>query len=188
MKNSIIRLAALAGVALVASTCQAQNAAQAENAATKNNGVVQAGFHHRHAVVEGSVEGDCYGDSCYSHGAACYGGRCHALHCGHGHRRVIPGVARLHEAWPYNPDNWHGQYYHTSYGAPVALVAPPNMSNQTKWAWGVGNTTSVPVYNQFGRQYPGPASPGGWGAGYAPTPRWPSSTDQFGVYYVRGPW
>lgn len=158
MKTTLIRLAAVAGVLMVAASAGAQ---------------------------EPIVEGGCYGGDCYGgYGAACYDGRCHQ----YGLRGMIPGVARLHEAWPYNPDNWHGRHYHTSYGAPVALVTPPNMSNQTKWAWGVGNTASVPVYNQFSRNYPGPAVPGGWGAGYAPAPRWPSSTDQFGVYYVRGPW
>ena len=60
-----------------------------------------------------------------------------------------------------------------------------------KWAWGVGNTVSVPVYHQFGRPFPGayPMEGVGYnGMPFLPTPLWPSNTDQFGVYYVRGPW
>ena len=87
---------------------------------------------------------------------------------------------------------WHGGYYYINYGRPTALVVPPTAALQTKWAWGVGNTVSVPIYHQFGRAFPG-AYPVEAGVGYngmpfLPTPLWPSSTDQFGVYYVRGPW
>ncbi len=80
---------------------------------------------------------------------------------------------------------WHGGYYHAAWGSPVALVVPPTAEYQTKWGWGVGNTRVVPIAHQFGRTYPGPFVPG---TGFLPTPRWPSDTDQFGVYYVRGPW
>jgi hypothetical protein len=81
---------------------------------------------------------------------------------------------------------WHGYYYHTGWGTPVALVVPPTAENQTHWGWGVGNTRITPIAPQFGRNYGGP----GWNVPGAllPTPRWPSDTDQFGVYYVRGPW
>ncbi|HEV7280211.1 MAG TPA: hypothetical protein VGN57_08365 [Pirellulaceae bacterium] len=87
---------------------------------------------------------------------------------------------------------WHGGYAYINYGRPTALVVPPTAALQTKWAWGVGNTVSVPIYHQFGRAYPG-AYPVEGGVGYngmpfQATPLWPSSTDQFGVYYVRGPW
>jgi hypothetical protein len=81
---------------------------------------------------------------------------------------------------------WHGYYSHTGWGTPVALVVPPTAENQTHWGWGVGNTRITPIAPQFGRNYGGP----GWtvpGALRA-TPRWPSDTDQFGVYPVRGPW
>ena len=44
----------------------------------------------------------------------------------------------------------------------------------------------TPIYHQFRRSYPGPFA--GGGQGFYPTPTWPSHTDQFGVYYVRGPW
>jgi hypothetical protein len=80
---------------------------------------------------------------------------------------------------------WHGCYYHDEYAAPVALVVPPTASLQTHYRWGVGGTSISRIDHQFTRSWPGPVE-GGWG--FAPTPRWPSSTDQFGVYYVRAPW
>ncbi len=80
---------------------------------------------------------------------------------------------------------WHGGYYHLAWGEPVALVVPPTAGRQTKWAWGVTNTEVRPIWHQYERAYPGPF---GGGAGFAPQPYWPSSTDQFGVYYIRGPW
>jgi hypothetical protein len=80
---------------------------------------------------------------------------------------------------------WHGRYYHTEWGTPVALVVPPTASMQTEWGWGVGNTRVSRINHQFARPYPGP---GGWDEVFLPTPPWPSDTNQFGVYYVRGPW
>lgn len=82
-------------------------------------------------------------------------------------------------------DNWAGGYSHTMWGQPVALVVPPTAELQTHWNWGVAQTRVTPIWPQFARAYPGPYS---GSAGFLPTPRWPSSTDQFGVYYVRGPW
>lgn len=81
---------------------------------------------------------------------------------------------------------WHGNYYHYQYGAPLALIVPPTASFQSNYSWGVGRTTSSPIYHQFGRAYPGPAS--GEAHGLYPRPYWPSNTNQFGVYYIRGPW
>jgi len=81
--------------------------------------------------------------------------------------------------------SWHGAYYHVAWGSPVALVVPPTARYQTHWGWGVGNTRVAPIYHQFEHDYPGPAV---GGQGFLPTPPWPSDTDQFGVYYVRGPW
>jgi len=87
-----------------------------------------------------------------------------------------------HAQW----DPWHGGYYHTAWGMPVALVVPPTASHQTHWGWGVGNTRITPICHQFQRNYPGPVQ---YDRGaFRPTPAWPSDTDQFGVYYVRGPW
>ena len=81
--------------------------------------------------------------------------------------------------------SWPGQYYHTAWGTPVALVVPPTAGLQTNWGWGVGNTRVSPIYPQFGRAWPGVY---GGGGPFYPTPLWPSDTNQFGVYYVRGPW
>lgn len=88
--------------------------------------------------------------------------------------------------------SWHGGYYNTQYGAPVALMVPPTARMQTSYGWGVSQTTMSPIYPQFQRPYPGPVmvdpSTGMGPAQLLPTPRWPSHTDQFGVYYVRSPW
>lgn len=89
--------------------------------------------------------------------------------------------------------SWHAGYYHTAWGAPVALVVPPTARMHTRWGWGVSQTTMSPLYPQFERPYPGPFGPNEAMAGMSgtpllPTPRWPSHTDQFGVYPVRGPW
>ncbi|MBC8871305.1 MAG: hypothetical protein H8E44_17905 [Planctomycetes bacterium] len=86
--------------------------------------------------------------------------------------------------------SWHAGYYHTATGAPVALMVSPHARMHTRWSWGVAQSSMYPLYHQFERPYPGPVS-GGAAAGIEPlrpTPRWPSHTDQFGVYYVRGPW
>lgn len=79
---------------------------------------------------------------------------------------------------------WHGPYYHTMWGSPVALVVPPTAELQTNWGWGVGNTRITPIYHQF--QRPLPATAGGWG--FQPTPIYRTDTVEAGVYYVRGPW
>jgi hypothetical protein len=81
---------------------------------------------------------------------------------------------------------WHGGYYDLAWGMPVALVVPPTAENQTKWGWGVANTRVVSIDHQFERNYPGPGTYNR--AFFRPTPAWPGDTDQFGVYYVRGPW
>jgi len=81
---------------------------------------------------------------------------------------------------------WHGPWAYTPYGMPTALVVPPNSKMHTSYAWGVAQSEMIPIYHQFH-----PYSPGGVGyTGYGglPTPYWPSHTDQFGVYPVRGPW
>jgi len=90
--------------------------------------------------------------------------------------------------------SWHAGYYHTGYGAPVALMVSPTVRMHTRWSWGVAQSTMHPLYHQYERPYPGPVAGGTGDAGtpatlpLMPTPRWPSHTDQFGVYYVRGPW
>lgn len=80
---------------------------------------------------------------------------------------------------------WHGAHYHTMWGQPVALVVPPTVEYQTNYSWGVPATRVEPIYHQFNRNYPGAYYGGN---GFYPTPAWPSDTNQFGVYYVRGPW
>ncbi len=81
---------------------------------------------------------------------------------------------------------WHGDHYNTAWGAPVVLVVPPTVNSQTQWGWGVGNTRVVPIRPQFTRRWPGPEQYGR--SQFRPTPRWPSDTNQFGSYYIRGPW
>jgi len=81
---------------------------------------------------------------------------------------------------------WHGNYYHVAWGMPVALVVPPTAENETNWGWGVGNTRVTPICPQFGRAWPGP---GHYDCRqFKSLPHWPSDTNQYGVYYVRGPW
>jgi len=82
---------------------------------------------------------------------------------------------------------WHGPYAYTQWGVPVSLVVPPNAKMHTSWSWGVAQSEMIPIYHQFHRDYPGELGIGGAAMMY-PTPYWPSHTDQFGVYPVRGPW
>ena len=82
---------------------------------------------------------------------------------------------------------WHGQHYHTSYGRPVAMIVPPTVQSYTHHGWGVTGTEVRPMHQQFranhGFDLQTMDAPGLYG-----TPPWPQNTDQFGVYYVRGPW
>jgi len=80
---------------------------------------------------------------------------------------------------------WHGDYYYAPRGAPTALVVPPVANMQTSFSWGVTQNSMRPIYHQFSQPYPC-AEAGG--SACLPTPRWPAHTDQFGVYYIRGPW
>ena len=98
-------------------------------------------------------------------------------------QRVPMGVFRR-QPGPLGP--WHGGYYHSAWGVPVALVVPPTAEKQTYWGWGVGSTQVTTIQHQFQRNYPGPSfyDP----KMFKPTPPWPNNTNQFGVYYVRGPW
>jgi hypothetical protein len=85
-----------------------------------------------------------------------------------------------------NQRPWHGDYAYTPWGTPVALVVPPNSKMHSSWSWGVSQTEMIPIYHQFHRDYPGELGPSGYPI-YS-TPYWPSHTDQFGVYPIRGPW
>lgn len=81
---------------------------------------------------------------------------------------------------------WHAGYYDAAWGAPVAVVVPPTARFQTHYGWGIGATRVTPIHPQFQLGYPGPSyyEPGS----ILPAPAWPSSTDQLGYYYIRGPW
>ncbi len=84
--------------------------------------------------------------------------------------------------------SWHGGYNYWRWGAPTALVVPPTAAFQTEYNWGVAQTRSLPIYHQFtGDQGAAGGVVGGAGM-YSNTPYWPSSTSQFGIYPVRGPW
>ncbi len=96
---------------------------------------------------------------------------------------------RIAERWAQRharSTSWHGDYYHTSYGRPVALVVPPTATTYTSLGWGVAQSEVRPLHHQFRRLYPGAEV--GRDGHFLPTPPWPSHTDQFGVYYIRGPW
>jgi hypothetical protein len=97
-------------------------------------------------------------------------------------RAEMPYLKPLRRASMYN---WHGNYAHTEYGAPLALVVPPTANLQTNWGWGAPSMRISRIDHQFTRNYPGAAP---FGAGFLHTPHWPRDTNQFGVYYVRGPW
>jgi len=93
------------------------------------------------------------------------------------------------QVWAHNfsmDRPWHGGYYNQVYGQPLALVVPPTVHMRQNLSWGVSQNLMYPVHHQFGRSAnsPGVARQGS----FRPTPGWPSHTDQFGVYYVRGPW
>jgi hypothetical protein len=79
---------------------------------------------------------------------------------------------------------WHGEYYYLRTGQPTALIVPPTVTMQSNYSWGVSQNTMTPVYHQFG----GHAPTGSGGGIFKATPYWPSHTNQFGVYPVRGPW
>ena len=95
------------------------------------------------------------------------------------------------EVWAHNfamDRPWHGRYYHQQYGQPLALVVPPTAHMRQTLSWGVSQNVMRPIHHQFGRS----AGASGWGVAprgtFLATPPIPSHTDQFGVYYVRGPW
>jgi hypothetical protein len=81
---------------------------------------------------------------------------------------------------------WHGNYNYWRYGQPTALVVPPTAAFQTEYNWGVAQTRRIPIYHQFGAA--NGAVAGGGAGSFSNTPYWPSSTSQFGIYPVRGPW
>jgi hypothetical protein len=100
------------------------------------------------------------------------------------------GLAQSTHDWNNNMHNvysWHGGYQNWRWGTPTALVVPPTASYHTSYAWGVGQTRSTPIHHQFGRGNAAMIG-GGNGSNFSWTPYWPQSTNQFGIYPVRGPW
>ena len=93
------------------------------------------------------------------------------------------------QVWAYNFSMnrpWHGGYYAQAYASPTAVVVPPTAHMRQTFSWGVSQNLMYPIHHQFGRSANSPgAAPAGT---FRPTPPWPSHTDQFGYYYVRGPW
>jgi hypothetical protein len=83
--------------------------------------------------------------------------------------------------------SWHGGYSLPAYGQPMALLVPPTASFHGVYSEGVGNTQSLPIYHQFGRAFPGPAT-GAKSGMYHSKPQQPRNTMQFGMYYLRAPW
>jgi hypothetical protein len=81
---------------------------------------------------------------------------------------------------------WHGGYYYTQWGAPVALVVPPTAEFQTDYSWGVPASRRGRIDHQFHHGFPGYGYGGSYG--FLATPQFPNDTRQFGVYSVRGPW
>ena len=81
---------------------------------------------------------------------------------------------------------WNGNFMHQAYGAPVALVVPPNANTSRQYGWGVSQSIIMPLGHQYNLVYPG-ANVSGYGP-YHATPRWPQNSSQFGVYYLRAPW
>ncbi|KAA1261921.1 hypothetical protein LF1_44820 [Rubripirellula obstinata] len=93
------------------------------------------------------------------------------------------------QVWSHNfamDRAWHGGYQQQQYGQPLALVVPPTAHMRQTYSWGVSQNTNHAIHHQFGRSanFPGAAAAGT----FRHTPNWPSHTDQFGMYYVRGPW
>jgi hypothetical protein len=106
---------------------------------------------------------------------------------GFGHNLAWVSHSTWGDYWAQNQSMqrpWHGEYYWLRTGQPTALVVPPTVTMQQNYSWGVSQNTMTPVYHQFG----GHAPSGGGGGVFKATPYWPSHTNQFGVYPVRGPW
>ena len=93
------------------------------------------------------------------------------------------------QVWSHNfamDRPWHGGYYQQQYGQPLALVVPPTAHMRQSLSWGVSQNTTHAIHHQFGRSANSPGV--GAQGNFRHLPGWPSHTDQFGMYYVRGPW
>ena len=81
---------------------------------------------------------------------------------------------------------WHGQYANPNYARPVAVVVPPNANMMRSLGWGVCGSQMMPLYSQYGTAYPGAVTASS--IRFLSRPVAPSNTQQFGYYYIRGPW
>lgn len=184
MKRNLVLGAVLAvAVALIGATAQAQ-------CATGNCG---GGYGGGVVGADGLTQPVCPGTRCGYHPriyTPLYAARDHFspspvyAYSRHGVDAARTNVWNQQQMQQYA---WHAQYAHWRWNQPTALVVPPTAAFQSEYNWGVGQTRSLPIYHQFGFNNPGVA--GGVAPGtYPSTPYWPSSTSQFGVYPVRGPW
>ena len=139
------------------------------------------------SAMASSSQAACHTYACSHCPEGCSGGHCHngtgcrfGCHAGACQMPYL-GVSQRRAA----QYNWHGNFAHSAYGYPVALVVPPTANLQTNWSWGAPSSRISRIDHQFGRDYPGPGAVGG---AFRNTPVWPGDTAQFGVYYVRAPW
>jgi len=141
------------------------------------------------------VVGDCNSGNCQGSAGHHFGGR--GLGTGGGLLGPNTGEHGTLKAWAWHSSwgdywarnqaaqrPWHGGYYWMRTGQPTALVVPPVVTMQQHYSWGVSQNTMTPVYHQFGGVPPN----GAGGGAFRGTPYWPTHTEQFGVYPVRGPW
>ncbi|MCU0708773.1 MAG: hypothetical protein MUF23_10815 [Pirellula sp.] len=146
-------------------------------------------------LAQSVVYSDCSSGTCSPSSGACVGGHC--LGAGGGMFGPNTGEHGTMKAWAWHSSwgdywarnqamqrPWHGGYYWMRTGQPTALVVPPVVTMQQNYSWGVSQNTMTPVYHQFG----GVAPNGAGGGMFRGTPYWPTHTEQFGVYPVRGPW
>jgi len=140
----------------------------------------------------------CTSGNCSGHSHAGYGLHGHGLGLGAAGAGAGNGAGfgnnagwAVHGSWgDYWARNqasqrpWHGGYYSMRTGQPTALIVPPTVTMQSNFSWGVSQNTMTPVYHQFS----GNAPNGAGGGMFRATPYWPTHTDQFGIYPVRGPW
>ena len=80
---------------------------------------------------------------------------------------------------------WNGAYGHQTTGAPIALIVPPTARTMRVFNWGVSGNTISPIHHQYSLN---PTTNNAGRGPFMKTPMYPSSTRQFGVYYIRGPW
>ena len=71
-------------------------------------------------------------------------------------------------------------------GADHTVVVPPNVNMMRSQGWGVCGSQMMPLYSQYGTAYPGAVA--GSPVRFLTRPAAPSNTQQFGYYYIRGPW